>query len=89
MEELPRRARTQPDLEPITLAVASGQTAARNLYLQLDFQIYGREPQALKAGQVYADEDLMILFLHKTRNRSGGHSCPPALISIWGYGRRS
>jgi hypothetical protein len=44
MEELLRRARMQPDLEQITLAVARGQAAARKLYLQLGFQIYGRKP---------------------------------------------
>ena len=63
MEEVLRRARSQPQLEQVTLAVASGQTAARKLYLQLGFRIYGREPQALKIGEVYADEDLMTLHL--------------------------
>jgi ribosomal protein S18 acetylase RimI-like enzyme len=66
MVELLHRVRSLPDLEQVTLAVASGQAAARKLYLQLGFQIYGREPQALKVGQVYADEDLMTLLLHKT-----------------------
>jgi ribosomal protein S18 acetylase RimI-like enzyme len=66
MLELLRRARLQPGLEQVTLAVAVGQAAARTLYLQLGFQIYGREPRALKVGQVYADEDLMTLMLHKT-----------------------
>jgi ribosomal protein S18 acetylase RimI-like enzyme len=63
MEEVLRRARSQPELERVTLAVASGQAAARKLYLQLGFEIYGREPQALKIGEVYADEDLMTLHL--------------------------
>ena len=63
MEEVLRRARPQPQLEQITLAVASGQPAARKLYLQLGFQVYGREPQALKLGDVYADEELMTLVL--------------------------
>jgi GNAT superfamily N-acetyltransferase len=68
MEEILRRAHQQSDLEQVTLAVASGQAAARNLYLQLGFQIYGREPQALKVGEVYADEELMTLQLHKNQN---------------------
>jgi ribosomal protein S18 acetylase RimI-like enzyme len=63
MEEVLRRVRSQPELEQVTLAVASGQAAARKLYLQLGFEIYGREPQALKIGEVYADEDLMTLHL--------------------------
>jgi ribosomal protein S18 acetylase RimI-like enzyme len=66
MEEVLRRVRSLPDLEQVTLAVASGQAAARKLYLQLGFQVYGREPQAIKVGQSYADEDLMTLLLHKT-----------------------
>ena len=61
MKELLRRAQSQPGLEQVTLAVASPQTAARGLYLQLGFQIYGREPRALKVGQTYADEDHMVL----------------------------
>jgi ribosomal protein S18 acetylase RimI-like enzyme len=65
MEEVLRRVRPQPQLEQITLAVASGQPAARKLYLQLGFQIYGREPQALKVGEAYADEELMTLHLQK------------------------
>ena len=63
MQELLRRARLQAGLEQVMLAVASGQAAAKKLYLQLGFQVYGREPQALKVGQVYADEELMTLLL--------------------------
>ena len=61
MEELLRRAHLQSALEQITLAVADGQAAARKLYLQLGFEIYGREPRALKVGEIYVDEDLMVL----------------------------
>jgi ribosomal protein S18 acetylase RimI-like enzyme len=64
MEELLRRARTQPGLEQVTLSVTSAQTAARTLYLQMGFQSYGREPQAIKVGGVYVDEDHMTLQLH-------------------------
>jgi len=63
MEELLHRARSQSGLEQVTLAVASGQVAAKKLYLRLGFQVYGREPQALKIGQVYADEEFMTLFI--------------------------
>ena len=68
--ELLRRARSQPQLEQLTLAVAEGQTAARNLYLQLGFRIYGREHQAIKRAQIYADEDLMSLQLYDSNHRS-------------------
>ena len=67
MEELVRRARLQPALEQINLAVADGQAPARKLYLQLGFEIYGREPRALKVGEVYADEELMVLTLHNPK----------------------
>jgi RimJ/RimL family protein N-acetyltransferase len=65
MEEILRRAQSQPELKQVTLAVGSGQAAARKIYSQLGFEIYGREPQALKVGEVYADEDLMTLHLQK------------------------
>jgi ribosomal protein S18 acetylase RimI-like enzyme len=70
MEEILRRAQLLSELEQVTLAVASGQAAARKLYLELGFQIYGREPQALKVGELYVDEELMTLRLHKTKMRS-------------------
>jgi GNAT superfamily N-acetyltransferase len=45
--ELLRRARLQPDLERIALAVTEQQAAARTPYLQLGFQLHGREALAL------------------------------------------
>ncbi len=60
MEELLRRARSLPELEQVTLAVASGQPAARTLYSQLGFLVYGHEPRAIKIGEMYVDEDLML-----------------------------
>ena len=61
MEELLRRARSQPGLEQVTLSVTSAQTAARALYEDLGFQPYGREPEAIKVGETYVDEDHMTL----------------------------
>jgi GNAT superfamily N-acetyltransferase len=69
MEEILRPTQLESELEQVT-AVASGQTAARKLYLELGFQTYGREPQGLKVGESYADEELMTLRLHKTQRRS-------------------
>lgn len=63
MEELLRRARFQPGLEQVTLSVTTAQAAARTLYLDLGFIAYGREPQAIKVGEVYVDEDHMTLEL--------------------------
>lgn len=65
MLELLQRARLQPGLEQVTLTVADGQDAARRLYLGLGFEVSGREPQALKAGEVYADEELMRLVIRR------------------------
>jgi len=56
-----QRAKEDPTLEQILLAVATGQTAARQLYLSFGFQVYGTEPGALKVGSDYVDEDYMIL----------------------------
>jgi ribosomal protein S18 acetylase RimI-like enzyme len=61
--ELLQRAGAQPGLERITLCVATTQTAARGLYVSLGFQPYGCEPNALKIGETYIDEDLMVLRL--------------------------
>src|SRR5215472_17365566 len=54
-------ARQDPSLEQILLAVASSQTAARELYRSFGFATYGTEPRALKVGMTYVDEDYMIL----------------------------
>ena len=55
------KARQDPSLEQILLAVATGQTAARQLYRSFGFETYGTEPNALKVGSAYVDEDYMIL----------------------------
>jgi ribosomal protein S18 acetylase RimI-like enzyme len=55
------RAKRDPSLEQILLAVATSQSAARHLYRDFGFQTYGTEPNALKVGPRYVDEDYMIL----------------------------
>jgi ribosomal protein S18 acetylase RimI-like enzyme len=57
------RARAMPGLEQIGLAVTTHNTAARNLYTSLGFQTYGLERHALKLGDRYLDEELMVLWL--------------------------
>ena len=57
------RARETPGVEQLILAVVTVNTPARNLYLSLGFEPYGREPLALKLGDRYLDEELMVLFL--------------------------
>ena len=65
MLELLRRLRSEAGLRQVTLCVAAGQSAAKRLYSSLGFEVYGREPRALKVGEVYLDEDLMALDLER------------------------
>ena len=55
--------RRDASLEQVLLAVATCQTAARQLYRSLGFETYGTEPRALKVGSTYIDENQMILRL--------------------------
>jgi len=54
-------ARQDPTLQQVLLSVATSQTAARKLYRSFGFETFGTEPNALKAGSTYVDEDHMIL----------------------------
>jgi ribosomal protein S18 acetylase RimI-like enzyme len=56
-------ARRDSSLEHVLLAMATSQTAARQLYRSFGFETYGTEPGALKIGATYVDEDHMILRL--------------------------
>jgi ribosomal protein S18 acetylase RimI-like enzyme len=55
------RAKQDSSLEQILLAVATSQSAARKLYRDLGFETYGTEPNALKVGSKYIDEEHMLL----------------------------
>jgi ribosomal protein S18 acetylase RimI-like enzyme len=61
LAELIERAKQDSSLEQILLAVANSQTAACQLYRSFGFEKYGTEPDALKVGSHYIDEDHMIL----------------------------
>lgn len=50
-------------VEQIRLAVRSDNRAAKKLYRSLGFRKYGQAPQALKIGQQYYADDLLIKFL--------------------------
>jgi ribosomal protein S18 acetylase RimI-like enzyme len=58
-----KRAKEQPTLEQILLAVAVGQKAPARLYRKFGLEVYGTEPRALKVGSDYIDEDHMVLRL--------------------------
>jgi ribosomal protein S18 acetylase RimI-like enzyme len=63
ISELIERARAKPELEQLSLGVAVGQNPAKHLYESLGFEVYGREPHAVRVGENYVDEDLMVLRL--------------------------
>ena len=56
-----KKAKEDTSLEQILLAVATCQESARRLYRGFGFETYGTEPNALKVGGTYVDEDHMIL----------------------------
>lgn len=58
------RAKTLPDLDELILTVSTTQEAAQKLYLSLGFKEYGHEVNALKQGDTYIDEKMMMLRLH-------------------------
>jgi ribosomal protein S18 acetylase RimI-like enzyme len=57
------RARSMHGVEQILLSVVETQTTAQHLYIALGFVVYGREPRAVKVGDRYLAEDLMLLDL--------------------------
>lgn len=65
LSEVLERAKAIPGLELVFLTVNPQQTPAKKLYESLGFETYGREPRALKIGDEYVDEDLMILRLKR------------------------
>lgn len=64
LQEIIRRAEALPELTQITLAVSTTQSAAKQLYESLHFEVYAIDIGAIKAGAVYVDQELMMLRLH-------------------------
>lgn len=56
-------ARHIEGLQQLHLAVVTTNEAAYQLYRSLGFEVYGTEPRALKSGEEYWDEYLMVLRL--------------------------
>ncbi len=65
MKEMIRRLRSIAGLEQVTLGVSVGNVPARRLYESFGFQPYGCEARALRLGDTYIDEDLMVLYLKR------------------------
>jgi ribosomal protein S18 acetylase RimI-like enzyme len=51
-----------PGMEQVALAVSSQNAGAKSLYESLGFEVYGCERRALKIGDEYVDEELMVLY---------------------------
>jgi len=62
LEELIRQLRSNPSLEQVALGVSVGNVSAKRVYESLGFETYGRETHALKIGDTYVDEELMVLY---------------------------
>ena len=63
MEMAIAQAKERGEIEKINLSVVSSNEAAKNLYLQLGFKVFGTEKMALKVGDTYYEEQLMSLIL--------------------------
>jgi ribosomal protein S18 acetylase RimI-like enzyme len=55
------RAQALDGLQQVSLGVAIAATAAKKLYESLGFEVYGREPGAIRVNDDYVDEELMVL----------------------------
>jgi ribosomal protein S18 acetylase RimI-like enzyme len=65
LAELIELVRLLPGIEQVALAVSSQNNGARALYESLGFEKYGCEKRALKIGDEYVDEELMVLYFAK------------------------
>ncbi|WP_052731090.1 GNAT family N-acetyltransferase [Spirosoma radiotolerans] len=63
LEETIRRVRLVSDIEQINLTVIATNHRARSLYEKLGFTSFAYEKNALKDGDMYYDEEQMVLFL--------------------------
>lgn len=52
-----------PGLEQLHLIVVTTNVAARHLYLSFGFEVRGQFSQAMKLGDTYWDEEIMVLYL--------------------------
>jgi len=55
------RAKSMEGLEQIQISVTATQTAAKQFYRSLGFEVFGIERCALKVGGRYIDEEYMVL----------------------------
>ena len=65
LSELLNKAKSLANLEQINLGVVSSNASAKGLYNSFGFKTYAIEKNALKIGEQYFDDDLMVLFIGK------------------------
>jgi GNAT superfamily N-acetyltransferase len=63
MQEIIAQVKQLEGLEQLHLAVVTTNPTAHRLYHSLGFETYGIAPRTLKIGDLYWDEELMILYL--------------------------
>ena len=62
MTELLNRTRALEGMRQVNLIVTLGNQPAKGLYTSLGFQTYGIEKDALRQGDLFLDDELMVLF---------------------------
>jgi ribosomal protein S18 acetylase RimI-like enzyme len=65
IEALLARARSTPGLTVIELTVMAANTQAVALYRGLEFQRFGYQPKAAKVGDIYLEEEHLMLDLER------------------------
>lgn len=63
MEEAIKMAKNIEEIEQIYLSVVAHNVAAKKLYSNLGFEVYGKDRRALKIDHTYYDDEHMVLFL--------------------------
>lgn len=58
-----RKAEELDRIEQLHLTVTASNEPAKRLYTSLGFKVYGLDKKALRVGDTYYDEELMVLFL--------------------------
>jgi ribosomal protein S18 acetylase RimI-like enzyme len=65
LAELIGQVERLPGMEQVALAVSRQNAGAKALYESLGFKVYGCEKRALKVGDEYVDEELMVLYFNR------------------------
>lgn len=65
LDDVIRRVREQTDVEQINLTVVATNFQAKRLYENVGFRSFALERNALKNGDVYHDEEQMVLLLNR------------------------